>query len=193
MKKDRAPDGVTQLLSAWSQGDPTALEKLIPLVESELHRLALRYLRGERPGHTLQATALVNEAYLRLAGIKGDWQSRACFFAAASTIMRHILVDHARRRRRRQQLTDPLLVSVVDAAQPGQESTVDVIALDQALEKLAEFDARKSRIVELRFFGGLSEEETAQVVGAPLRTIQREWSLARAWLFCQLDSPTPAR
>lgn len=183
-----SPAEVTELLAAWSDGDSDALEKLVPMVESELYRLALIYLSGERPGHTLQATALVNEAYLRLVGTKGEWRNRSCFFATAATIMRRILVDHARRRLREKRGGGAVLLSLSDVEQPGPQSVIDVIALDQALERLAAFDPTKSKVVELRFFGGLTEEETAQVLGTPLRTIQREWNFARAWLFRQLQS-----
>lgn len=187
MENPKPPGGdVTRLLTAWTGGDSGALEQLIPMIESELHRLAIHHMMGERPGHTLQATALVNEAYIRLTGTKGSWSNRACFFAAASTVMRRILVDHARWRRREKRGGGVVFLSLSDARHPATEDSADVIALDEALDKLSAIDPQKSRIVELRFFGGLSEEEIAGVLPAPLRTVQREWSFARAWLVRQL-------
>jgi RNA polymerase sigma-70 factor, ECF subfamily len=182
-----SPAQVTELLIAWRNGDDDALEKLAPLVESELHKLAIRYIRRESGEHVLQATALVNEAYLRLINWKSvSWSSRAHFFAVAAKMMRRVLVSHARDRNRLKRGNDPMLVSLTDADAAGEEPSLDVIALDTALDKLAAFDPRKSRIVEIRFFGGLSEEETADVLNVSVRTVQREWNLARAWLFREL-------
>jgi RNA polymerase sigma-70 factor, ECF subfamily len=178
---------VTQLLLAWSNGDPAALEQLAPLVEQELHRLAQSYLNRERRAHSLQATELVNEAYLRLIDWKSvRWQNRAHFFGLAARLMRHILVDHARRRRGQKRGGAALRVSLARAEKVAEERGVDVIALDDALSSLAKFDERKSQIVELKFFGGLQEEAIAEVMKISLRTVQREWSLARAWLYQEL-------
>jgi RNA polymerase sigma factor (TIGR02999 family) len=178
---------VTQLLLAWGEGDEAALAQLIPLVEAELHRLAQVYLSRERPGHTLPATALVNEAFARLIDSQSvQFQNRAHFFEVAAQVMRCILVDHARRR---QQLKrgDALLVSLAEAENVGRMRSASVMALDDALDALARFDPRKSRIVELKFFGGLTEEEIAGMMGLPLRTVQQDWNLARAWLYLQLS------
>jgi RNA polymerase sigma factor (TIGR02999 family) len=182
----RAQD-ITRLLRAWSAGDESALGQLAPLVESELHRLAQRYLRQERPGHTLQPTALVNEAYLRLLDWKNvDWQNRAHFMGMAATMMRRILVDHARHHSFLKRGGEAIKVSL-DAEQiVSSERDPDLIALDEALTRLAEIDARKSQVIELRFFGGLSVEEAAEVMKISPRTVKREWSLAQAWLHCEL-------
>lgn len=182
------PHAVTELLLAWGQGDDSALAQLVPLVEAELHRLAQLYLRRERPGHTLQPTALVNEAFVRLIdGGAVQWQNRAQFFGITAQLMRRILVDHARRR---QQLKrgggEALRVSLTQAENAAQEQSASVIALDDALAALEAFDPRKSRLVELKFFGGLSEEEIAEVMNLSLRTVQRDWNLARAWLYQEL-------
>jgi RNA polymerase sigma-70 factor (ECF subfamily) len=181
------PGQVTELLLAWRQGNDDALERLIPLVESELHKLALQYVRREHREHSLQATALVNEAYLKLINWKSvSWSNRAHFFGVAAKMMRRVLVNHARDRGRVKRGSDPMFVSLAEADAPGKPPSLDVIALDSALEKLAAFDLRKSQIVEIRFFGGLSEEETAEVLNTSVRTVQREWNLARAWLFREL-------
>ena len=178
---------VTQLLVAWSSGDRMALERLAPLVERELRRLAQVYLRRESGGHTLQPTALVNEAYLRLIQWQGvDWRGRAHFFAVAAKMMRNILVNHAVTRRREKRGGGAVLVSLDPGHAATPEPASDMLALDEAMKKLASFDERKCQIVELRFFGGLSEEETAQVLNTSLRTVQREWNIARAWLFREL-------
>jgi RNA polymerase sigma-70 factor (ECF subfamily) len=180
---------VTRLLLAWSSGDRMALDRLAPLVEHELRRLAQIYMKREGSGHTLQPTALVNEAYLRLIEWQSvDWQGRAHFFAVAARMMRNILVTHAVSRQREKRGGGAVLVSLdpdhhaAFTDKPGAE----ILALEEALKKLAKFDERKCQVVELRFFGGLSEEETAEVLGTPLRTVQREWNLARAWLFREL-------
>ena len=178
---------VTQLLVAWGRGEEAALEQLAPLVDAELRRIARHYIRKERAGHTLEPTALVNEAYLRLIEWKSvDWQSRAHFFAVAAKMMRRILVTHALRRRRREPGAT-CFITLSHAPHASEERATDVIALDQALLKLARFDERKSRLVEMRFFGGLNEEETAEAMQSSVRTIQREWSIARAWLFRELS------
>jgi RNA polymerase sigma-70 factor, ECF subfamily len=173
---------VTQLLLAWSKGDEAALAQLVPLVQAELYRLARRYLSRERAGHSLQISDLVNEAYLRLIDWQAvQWQNRAHFFGVAAQLMRRILVDSARRRQRRRGGT--IKVSLTAAEQVAQEQSLDVVALDDALADLAAFDQRKSRIVELRFFGGLGEREVAEVLKISERTVRREWSVAQAWLY----------
>ena len=178
---------VTQLLVAWSDGDEAALEKLTPLVEAELHRLARRYMRDERAGHTLQTTALVNEAYLKLIDWKNvRWQNRAHFFGVSAQLMRRILVDHARKRHFQKRGGGAMKVSLAEDVLVVEDRDIDLVALDEALERLAALDARKSQLVELRFFGGLSVEETAEVLKVSPRTVMREWSLAQAWLFREL-------
>lgn len=183
-----SPPEVTQLLLAWSDGDQTAFEKLTPLVYAELHRLARGYMQRENPGHLLQTTALVNEAYLRLVDWQDlRWQNRAHFFAIAAQLMRRILVDFARSRHRAKRGGAARQVEFEEAAVVSTERDADFIALDDALESLAAIDSRKSRIVELRFFGGLSVEETAEVLELSPRTVMREWNLARAWLHRELS------
>ncbi len=182
-----SPHEVTQLLQAWSDGDAEALDQLVPLVYGELHRLARHYMGGERPGHTLQITELVNEAYVRLVDWKNvRWQNRAHFFGVAAQMMRRILVDFARSRHYAKRGGETRRVSLSEAAGVSAERGEDFIALDDALKSLAAFDARKGRIVELRFFGGLSVEETAEVLKISPRTVMREWSLAQAWLHREL-------
>ena len=176
------PD-VTQLLLDWSRGDQSSLDKLLPVVYQELRRLAQHYLRQERPDHTLQATALVHEAYLKLIGAQSvEWQNRAHFFAVAAQVMRRVLVDMARQRRA-QKRGGGLKVPLDEAlGLPGEEGGVDLVGLDEALDRLAEVDPQQSRIIELRYFGGLSVEETAEALGVSPRTVKREWRVARAWL-----------
>lgn len=179
---------VTRLLKAWCRGDARALEQLAPLVEQELRRLAGVYLSREKMGHTLQPTALINEAYLRLLEWNAvEWQDRAHFLAVAAKMMRRILVNHAVARRRDKRGGSAVLVSLAEAA-GLPERTEDLVALDEALTTLTEMDERKGRLVELRFFGGLTAEEAAEVLGISLRTVHREWDLARAWLFRALHS-----
>ncbi|HRC85379.1 MAG TPA: sigma-70 family RNA polymerase sigma factor [Thermoanaerobaculia bacterium] len=178
---------VTDLLLNWNSDNKAALDRLMPLVAEELRRRAQRYLDQERPGHTLQPTALVNELYMRLLDRRqADWKSRAHFFAFAARVMRRILVDHARARGTAKRGGDALAVTLSAADEMASERTVDMIALDEALEKLARLDEEQARIVELRFFGGLSVEETAAVIGCAEATIARRWASARAWLFGQL-------
>lgn len=178
---------VTQLLVAWSDGDQAALEQLVPMVQAELQRLARRYLGQERPGHVLQTSALVNEAYLRLIDWKNvKWQNRAHFFGVSAQVMRRILVDFARRRPRVEG-ESVNQVSLEEALVVGNEQSADLVALDEALQSLAQFDERKARIVELRFFGGLSVEETAEVLQVAPITIMREWNKAKAWLYRELS------
>jgi RNA polymerase sigma factor (TIGR02999 family) len=184
-----APPNITQLLVSWSQGDPAALEALTPLVHHELHRLATRFMAGERAGHLLQPTALVNEAYLRLVDWRDvQWQNRAHFFAAAAQIMRRVLVDVARTRDRAKRGGGLLHVSLSEAAAiEGTTPGVDLVALDDALNTLAALNARQSRVIELRFFGGLSLDEAAHVLDVSVGTVRRDWSLAQAWLFRELS------
>jgi RNA polymerase sigma factor (TIGR02999 family) len=183
-----SPHEVTQLLQAWSNGDQEALDKLAPLVYEELHRLARRYMSHERPGHTLQTTALVNEAYVRIVDWKNvRWQNRAHFFGVAAQMMRRILVDFARARTYQKRGGQAWRVSLSEAATVSAERGADLIALDDALQSLAKLDPRKSRIVELRFFGGLSVEETAEVLKISTRTVMRDWGLAQAWLYRELS------
>jgi RNA polymerase sigma factor (TIGR02999 family) len=174
---------VTQLLLAWGQGDRAALDRLMPLVYAELRRLAGHYLAGERQGHTLQATALVNEAYLQLvdSGAR-EWQNRAHFFGVAAQLMRRILVDHARARNSLKRGGGAQQITFDEGALVSHERFAEIVALDDALRALAAFDERKSRIVELRFFGGLSIEETAAALGVSPGTVMRDWTLAKAWL-----------
>jgi RNA polymerase sigma factor (TIGR02999 family) len=173
---------VTRLLVDWSNGDHAALDELIPLVYDELRRLAGRYMRRESQGHTLQTSALVNEAYLRLIDQKYvKWQNRAHFYGVAAQLMRRILVDHARSRSRTKRGGGTQMVSLADQAVVSEE-TAEVIALDVALNSLAEMDPRKSQIVEMKFFGGLTTEEVAEVLNVTTRTVEREWRKAKAWL-----------
>jgi RNA polymerase sigma-70 factor, ECF subfamily len=174
---------VTRLLRAWSQGKDAALEELLPLVHQELRRLARRYMSRERPGHTLQTTALVNEAYLKLVNSRHvNWQSRAHFFAISAQLMRRILVDYARDRRYQKRGGGVPRVTFDEALMGLREKGRDLVALDDALKGLAGFDPRKSNVVELRFFGGLSVEETAEVLKVSPDTVMRDWRLAKAWL-----------
>lgn len=179
---------ITQLLIAWSDGDEGALAQLIPLVEAELHRLASLYLSRERPGHTLQPTALINEAYLRLINWKSArWKNRAQFIGIAAQLMKHVLVDHAIHRRRRKRRGEEVRVSLTEADKMAHERSVDIVALNDALDGLGEIDPRKRQIIELRFFGGLSVEETAEVLKIAPRTVERDWKLAKAWLYRELS------
>ena len=179
---------VTQLLLVWSQGDASALDRLIPLVHDELHRLAKRYMMGERPGHTLQATALVNEAYLRLIdSSRVRWQNRAHFFAVSAQLMRRILVDFARARHYLKRGGDKQQVSFDEALIVSEEPDADLVALDEALTALATVDSRKASVVELRFFGGLSVGEAAEVLKVSVDTIMRDWDFAKAWLLREMS------
>ena len=182
------PANVSQVLADWAARDPTALDRLVPLVYSELRRLAHHYMRRERAGHTLQTTAVVNEVYVRLAGIKGlQWRDRAHFFAMAGTLMRRVLVDYARRQARDKRGGGVLVTSAEGHAITPAPS-VDIVALDQALERLGAVDAQQCRIVELRFFGGLSIEETAEALGISPATVKRDWTTAKAWLHHELTA-----
>jgi len=180
-------DEVTALLRAWAAGQPGAADRLVPVIYQQLRRRAAAYLRVERHNHTLQPTALVHEAYLRLLDQQDvAWQNRAQFFGVASQMMRRILVDHARRRNMYKRSGQWLRVSLDGDLPPGAAPDFDVLALDELLIRLAAFDPRKSRVVEMRYFGGLSVEETAGVLDVAPRTVEREWRAARAWLYSQL-------
>jgi len=186
---DPSPGQATQLLIDLSGGDTAALEKLTPLIYDELHRLAHRFLRRERGGHTLQTTALVNEAYLRLVDQRNlRWQNRAHFFAIAAQLMRRILIDYARRRQYAKRGSGAPHVSLDEAAVLSEERAADLIALDEALDNLASIDPQQSRVVTLRFFGGLTVEETAEVLKLSHDMVKREWSTAKAWLYREMSS-----
>jgi RNA polymerase sigma factor (TIGR02999 family) len=183
---------ITQLLVAWRGGDQQAMENLAPILQHELHRIASHYMTGERQGHILQSTALVNEVYLRLIDWKNvEWQGRAQFFAIASQIMRRILVDYARTQHRKKRGGDVLQVSLSEAAEVPLKDASDVIGLDEAMQTLEKLSPRQSRVVELRFFGGLSLEETAEVLQVSVGTVRRDWTLARAWLYRELARNRP--
>jgi RNA polymerase sigma factor (TIGR02999 family) len=174
------------LLAEWANRDPAARERLVPIVYEELRRLAHHYMRGERPGHTLQTTALVNEVYIRLAGVDAlRWRDRAHFFAMAATLMRRVLVDYARQRGREKRGAG-LPVAVLGDNAIAPQAPVDIVALDDALERLAAVDPQQGRVVELRFFAGLSVEETAQVLGISPATVKRDWATAKLWLYTRL-------
>jgi RNA polymerase sigma factor (TIGR02999 family) len=181
------PGEVTQLLIELRAGNRNAEEKLISLVYAELRRLAAHYLRGERPDHTLQATALVNEAYIRLTGLQDvDWHDRSHFFAIAASMMRRILVDHARAHKTAKRGEGAISITFDEAMISVHEREAEIMALDEALCLLAQIDERQSKIVELRFFAGMSEEETGQALGISARTVKRDWRIAKAWLFARL-------
>jgi RNA polymerase sigma-70 factor (ECF subfamily) len=183
-----SPKEITQLLLAWSHGQQSALDQLIPLVHDELHRIAKRYMGRERPGQTMQTTALVDEAYLRLIdSSRVHWQNRAHFFAIAAQLMRRILVDFARSRHNLKRGGRAEQVSLDEALVISPERGADIVALDDALKTLASLDARQSQVVELRFFGGLSINETAEVLKVSEGTVRRDWSLAKAWLHRELS------
>jgi len=181
---------VSGLLRAWSDGDRAALDRLTPIVYDELRRLARHYMRRERPGHSLQTTALVNEAYMRLVDYKRmQWQNRSHFFAVSAQLMRRILVEHARRHNLKRG-GDVQHVSLDETALVGGDRAANLVALDHAMEALAKFDPRKVRVVEMRFFGGLSVEETAEVLRVSPVTVMRDWSTAKAWLYRELAGGT---
>ena len=183
-----APKEVTQLLIAWSNGEEEALEKLVPLVYDELRRIARRYMKREPAGHTLQTTALVNEAYLRLIEQKGmKWQNRAHFFAISAQLMRRILVSMARARHADKRGGEARQVSLDEALVISEERAAELVALDEAMNELAALDPRRSRVVELRYFGGLSVEETAEVLKISPETVMRDWKRAKAWLYTELN------
>lgn len=179
---------ITQLLSDWRKGDQSAIQKLIPLVHNELRRIAHKYMKQENPGHTWQTTVLLNEAYLRLVGKKDlQFESRAHFFALAAQIMRHLLVDHARASRAAKRGGGSRHVSLDETAVLSEDKTAELLDLNEALNKLSQMDPRKSQIVELRYFAGLSVEETGEVLGISPITVKREWAKAKAWLYRELE------
>jgi len=183
---------VTGLLLAWGEGDQTALNRLMPLVHDELHRMAHRYMSGEREGHTLQTTALVNEAYLRLVDSgRVRWKNRAHFFAISAQVMRRILVDFARSRRYQKRGGNAIHLALDQAPEISPEKDPDLLALDEALTALAAIDQRKEKIVELRFFGGLSVKETAEVLKVSPDTVMRDWKMAQVWLLRELSKREP--
>ena len=189
--EDSAPTSpqVTQLLNAWGEGDQVARDQLMPLVYEELHRLAHRYMKRESPGHTLQTSALVNEAFVRLVGQNNvRWQNRTHFFGIAAQMMRRILVDYARSRNYAKRGGGAARISFDEALIVSDERSAEVVNVHEALERLAKFDARKSQIVELRFFGGLSIDETAEVLSVSPGTVMRDWTLAKAWLRREISS-----
>jgi RNA polymerase sigma factor (TIGR02999 family) len=178
---------ITELLRSWSQGDEGAIERLMPMVYDELHRMARRYMSSEKPGHTLQATALVNEAYLRLVDAsQANWQNRTHFFAVSAQVMRRILVDWARSRQAAKRGSDMPVLELNEALAVPMQTGSDLVAVDDALKALALVDARKSQVVELRFFGGLNVEETAAVLKVSQDTVHRDWRLAKSWLRREL-------
>lgn len=184
----QSSSNVTELLRAWSDGDKAALDQLIPVVYDELRRQASRYLQRERPGHTLQTTGLVNEAYLRLVNQNNvRWQNRAHFFGIAAQLMRRILVDHARTKHRAKRGGSALRVSINEAMVTTKDQDIDLVALDEALNHLAKRDPQQSKVVELRFFSGLNVEETAEVLGISPATVKRDWSMAKAWLHREIS------
>jgi RNA polymerase sigma-70 factor (ECF subfamily) len=186
---ETAPNEITQQLLAWSKGDEAALDKLIPAVYQELRRMADHYLRGEQAGHSLQPTALVHEAYLRLIDqTRVEWHNRAHFFGVAAQMMRRILIDHAKAKHRAKRGGTAPKVSLDEGATFSNERAAELVALDDALQVLSQMDERKGRIVELRYFGGLTVDETAQVLGVSDKTVMRDWNLAKAWLYQQLTN-----
>ena len=191
--KTLTANDLTGLLVEWAQGDKAALDRLTPLVYDEIRRIAHRYIQREREGHTLQTTALINEAYLRLAGSQNvDWQNRSHFFAVTAQVMRHILIDHARRRRYVKHGGEAQRVAfdvaLNETASMSKARATELLALNEALEELAQLDPRKSRVVELRYFGGLSLEETAEVLEVSVMTVRRDWRAAKAWLYQRVMS-----
>ncbi len=189
MTDDSRANDVTGLLLSWRQGDAGALDRLVPLVYDELRRVARRHLRREPPGHSLQATALVHEVYLRLVDVdRMTLKSRTHFFAVAARLMRQILVDHARRKRAGKRGGGVTMMSLDEVSPAAQTSNVDVLALDQALDALSSFDIQQCRVVELRFFAGLNIDEAAEALGISTATVEREWAMAKAWLYQRLSA-----
>jgi RNA polymerase sigma factor (TIGR02999 family) len=180
--------GVTRLLVQWADGDRQAMEELLPLVYEELRRLARRYLQRENPGHTLQGTALVHEAYIRLIDQNVSWQSRAHFFGIAAQMMRRILVDHARARNAVKRGDGACRVTLDEGLVASESRDVNILALDEALTRLAQLDQQQSQIVELRFFGGLSIEDTSEILKISPATVKRDWAMARAWLHREIQA-----
>jgi RNA polymerase sigma factor (TIGR02999 family) len=188
-----APEGVTDLLRAWSDGEPGALDRLVPIVYRDLRRQAVAQLRRESPGHTLQPTAVVHEVFLRLLGqSRADFESRAHFLAVCASLMRRVLIDHARRRRRLKRGGTLCRVDLLAEPSARAAPDLDVIAVDRALRELQALDAQQAHLVEMRFFGGLSNQEAAEVLGVSERTVKREWRSAKAWLVHRLTEPGPS-
>jgi RNA polymerase sigma-70 factor, ECF subfamily len=188
-KNDQAELPITQLLLDWSGGDKAAFERMLPIVYGELHRLAHRYMNRERPGHTLQTSALVNEAYLRLVDQRNvKWNNRAHFFAIAAQMMRRILVDYARSHLYAKRGAGAVHLSLTHADEVSNEPTAEITALDEALTRLQSFDPQQARVVELRFFGGLTIKETSEAMGISVDMVKREWSTAKAWLYREMKS-----
>jgi RNA polymerase sigma-70 factor, ECF subfamily len=188
-KNDQAELPITQLLLDWSGGDKAAFERMLPIVYGELHRLAHRYMNRERPGHTLQTSALVNEAYLRLVDQRNvKWNNRAHFFAIAAQMMRRILVDYARSHLYAKRGAGAVHLSLTHADEVSNEATAEITALDEALTRLQSFDPQQARVVELRFFGGLTIKETSEAMGISVDMVKREWSTAKAWLYREMKS-----
>ncbi|HEX4899382.1 MAG TPA: sigma-70 family RNA polymerase sigma factor [Pyrinomonadaceae bacterium] len=180
---------MTELLGEWREGDKTALERLTPLVYAEIRRMAHRLMQRERVGHTLQTTALVNEAYIRLLGQQPvEWRSRSHFFAVVAQLMRHLLIDHARRRLYAKRGGDAQQVSLNEATLMSDARAGELVALDEALGKLSQLDPRKGRVIELRYFGGLSLEETSEMLGVSVMTVRRDWRAAKAWLYREMKA-----
>jgi RNA polymerase sigma factor (TIGR02999 family) len=187
--KNVSPTGVTELLINWNKGDREALDEMLPLVYDELRRIAARCMKREKSEHTLQPTALVHEAYMRLVDQRQvDWKNRAQFFGLAAEMMRRILVNHAVQKQTSKRGGEALRVSLSDANELSTSSDTNLVALDEALTRFSEVDSRKSRIVELKFFGGLTTNEIAEVLQVSVATVEREWSLARAWLFREINT-----
>ena len=181
-------ENITELLASYGRGNKESLDQLMPIVYDELRRRAARYLRGEQAGHTLQTTALIHEAYVRLVDQRNmQWQNRAHFFGIAAQMMRRILVDHARSKKRVKRGGSEIRVSLDDVIVAAKGQDLDIVALDEALDRLAQLDEQQSRVVELRFFSGLSVEETAEVMGISKSTVKRDWSMAKAWLHRELS------
>ncbi|MDM7921801.1 MAG: sigma-70 family RNA polymerase sigma factor [Pyrinomonadaceae bacterium] len=188
MMEKNAPADITRLLLEWRNGSERALDELMPIVYSELRRMARNYMRRQSPGHTLQTTGLVNEAYMRLVDSnRVNWQDRNHFFAVSAQLMRRILVDFARRKNSQKRGGDQIMVTLDERVDKAAESGTDLVALDEALTRLAEFSPRQSRIVELRYFAGLTEEQVADTLGVSSRTVRRDWNLAKAWLYRELQ------
>jgi RNA polymerase sigma factor (TIGR02999 family) len=191
MSETSSAPNVTELLVAWGRGDQQAFDRLMPHVQRELHRLAAHYMAGERPGHELQPTALINEAYIRLVDWQHiQWSDRAHFFGIAAKMMRRVLVDHARRRDRVKRGGEASMVTLAAAADLPAPERADVLALDDLLQRLEALDSRKSKVVEMRFFGGMSLEETAEALNVSVITVRRDWSFTRAWLLHELKART---
>jgi RNA polymerase sigma factor (TIGR02999 family) len=185
---EKSSADITQLLLAWGNGDQKALDELMPLVYAKLRKLAKNYMRGQRPGHTLQTTALVNEAYLRLIdSSRVNWQNRTHFFAISAQLMRRVLVDFARAKTSLKRGGERIQVTLDEKLETPSEERTDLVALDEALQKLAEMNERQAKIVELRYFGGLSEEEIGETLGISYRTVRRDWNIAKAWLYRELN------